>query len=163
MTYSEFIDRVIDTGKDGASKSYTRPDQKEKLRGSHAGFEACRGKSPAELIGLMLTAEASANEEREQTWPKEEHSRVDRDEMARTYWWYRCYAAEVEWVCNCVSVMLHLAELPPLVNPTARAFLHVASIVNPKALAEVRQSLGIMPAEERTPHGEENPGHTAGT
>ena len=36
------------------------------------------------------------------------------------YWYARCFALEVEWVCNVVSAMLMNEGRPTIVTPTAR-------------------------------------------
>jgi hypothetical protein len=53
MNYHEFLERVVDEGIAAAKAYYTRPEQKQKLDGSIAGFEACRGKTPPELKELL--------------------------------------------------------------------------------------------------------------
>jgi hypothetical protein len=55
-----------------------------------------------------------------------------RDRQDDKYWFYRCYEAEVEWVCNCVSVILHNHGMPVIIHPTSRAYLHMATILGVK-------------------------------
>jgi hypothetical protein len=120
MTFDKFLTRVIDEGIAAAKADYTRPNQKHKLKGSIAGFEACRGK---DTNGLKELLEATATA----TW--EAHEREAKD-----YWWYRCYEAEVGWVCNCVSALLQTAGAPTIVTPTARGVLKAAEIVGVKGM-----------------------------
>ncbi len=53
-------------------------------------------------------------------------------ERKDNYWWFRCYQAEVEWVCNVVSAMLmNEGHITPLLSwlPTANGYIKVASII----------------------------------
>lgn len=118
MTLPEFQEIAIDRGIAASRLSYSRPDQKRQRDGARAGFMACRGKSPQELRLLLDAAEiATADAWRE--------SRPDT-------WWYICYAAEVGWICNVISVELMRQGLPTIVPPTCRAALFAASIVGVK-------------------------------
>jgi hypothetical protein len=90
MLYSEFLQRVIETGIDGAQRSYANDPPKR--RGAVAGFRACEGKSPRKLSVLL-------DEARQAT-------RDALDLPIDEYWEIRCYEAEVAWVCTCVSVVL---------------------------------------------------------
>jgi len=115
MDYYEFLDRIIDDGIAAAEADY---EEGPKLDGSVAGFEACRGKPPRSLKELLEQASA------------ETHNALIANVPEEDYWRIRCYEAEVEWVCNCVSVLLMSTDdVPVIVPPTARAALKVASIV----------------------------------
>ncbi len=116
MTYTEYLHEVIDDGISAATQDYCRPEQRQKREGSIAGFQACRDKSPdglKDLLGACRTATLDA---------------IDNGDKAN-YWWYRCYELEVEWVCNCVSVVLMRAGHPVIVTPTCRAVMQAAKIV----------------------------------
>lgn len=115
MNYTEFLTKVVDNGIEAARQSYNRPDQKDKLAGSVAGFQACRDKGPIELKGLLEASAVARADAR-----KNDHDR---------YWWYRCYEAEVEWVCNVVSCMLINQKMPPIVPPTARGMVAASKIL----------------------------------
>ena len=115
MTYDDVLTEIIDGGIMGARHDYAKATHRYQLLGSVDGFEACRGKWPQELFSLLK----AANER----WEKA------RQDHAEDYFYHRCYAAEVEWVCNCLSVMMVNAGLEPLIPPTARAYLHMAEIV----------------------------------
>lgn len=115
MNLKEFIDRVIDDGIVAVNRDYARPDQKDKRDGSIAGFEACRDKTPQELAELLDACRTATLDAR-------------LNEKTR-YWWFRCYELEVEWVCNCVSVLLQRSNLPVIVPPTCRAVRQAAKIV----------------------------------
>lgn len=115
MNLKEFVDVVVDQGIEAVKRDYARPDQKKKRDGSIAGFEECRDKDPDELKLLLETAAIAREDAREN----------DKD----GYWWYRCYEAEVEWVCNCVSVLLMQLNQPTIIIPTARAAIHASRIV----------------------------------
>jgi hypothetical protein len=115
ITHEEFLDRVIDEGIVAARRDYSRPDQKDKLEGSIAGFEACRGKSVLELKDLLDEANKSAD------------ASAHREDAR--YWYFRCQAAEIEWCCNCVSAVLYNEGRPVIIQPTANAVMQVARIV----------------------------------
>ena len=115
MTHMDFLDAVIERGIAAARRDYARPDQRLKLEGSLAGFEACRGLDPAQLAALLGEARRATLEA----------YREDRQD----YWRVRCREAEIEWVANCLSFMLLQAGLPVIVPPTARAAMTCAEIV----------------------------------
>ena len=114
MTY--FLREVIDRGISAAVDDYCRPEQKQKREGSIAGFQACRDKTPDELRDLLGACKIATRDA------------IDRGDKA-TYWWYRCYELEVDWVCNCVSVALMRSGQPVIVQPTCRAVMQAAKIV----------------------------------
>jgi hypothetical protein len=113
MEYLKFLERIINDGIEAARKDYANaPDE---LKGAVAGFEACRGKQPAELAALHLEAQSRTREAF--------RLRVEN------YWEIRCYDAEIEWVCNCVSAVMLNQGLPVIVNPTARGMMKAAEVV----------------------------------
>ena len=118
MDIKKFIDQVVDEGIVVVKKDYTRSDQKQKRDGSIAGFEACRDKTIEELKDLLEITEIAVCD-----------ARSNKD----NYWWYRCYQAEVEWVCNCLSSILVNEGQEPLVTPTVRGAIQAAKIVGVKA------------------------------
>src|SRR5271157_148132 len=103
MNYLTFLDAVIERGLEAARRDYAT--KADKLAGSIAGFEACRNKTPGELRELLATAGQATEAAR-------------RNRVA-DYWRIRCYEAEIEWVCNCVSVLLHSQGLDTIIPPTA--------------------------------------------
>jgi hypothetical protein len=123
MTYFEFLDEVINLGIEAAKADY-KNDKKDHLDGSVAGFEACRGKEPLELLEVLREANEYAYE-----------AHFDR---ADNYWYFRCYALEVEWVINCVSCLLVNNNEPPLLSwmPTCNAMMLVSKIVGVSGLPE---------------------------
>lgn len=123
MNFTSFLNRLVDDGIEAARESYSRPDQKQKLDGSVAGFEACRScrethihQDLSELLDAARTATQAAHRDEEDG-----------------YWWYRCYELEVEWVCNCVSAILHNEGMPTIITPTARGVLKASEIVGLRA------------------------------
>ncbi len=122
IIFSAFLNRVIDDGKDAATKSYgDRPSNRDKLKGALAGFESCRGMSPLILnshLGRARMAQMKAHH----------HAKTHADGWS-WYWWIACYAAEVEWVCNVVSAALLNQGLPPIIPPTARGMTTAATIL----------------------------------
>lgn len=115
ITYAQLITRIIDDGIVAAKADYTNADETHKLEGSIAGFEACRNKNPRELVVLWQDAERKSMEQYRET--------AD----ITKYWWWRCYAMEVEWVCNVVSVGLDQPLMAHL--PTTRGAMKYAEIV----------------------------------
>lgn len=119
MDLGTFIDKVIEHGIVAAKADYTRPDEKRSLEGAIRGFEDCRGKSPAELRELLQEANQAASK------------RMFAEDVT-DYWYYRCRALEVEWVCNCVSAILINESQTPLTGflPTCRGVMKAAEILN---------------------------------
>jgi hypothetical protein len=118
ITHEEFLTRVIDEGIAAARRDYSRPDQKDKLEGSVAAFVACRGKSVLDLAKILAEADVATD------------AAANCDD--EKYWFYRCFAAEVEWVCNCVSAVLHNEGKPVIIPPTARGYMQAAKIIGVK-------------------------------
>lgn len=120
-TYAAFLERVIDEGVRAAKRDYCRPAQRTKLEGAIAGFEACRGKTPAELSGILADARRRTEEAR------------NRFHLGETsigeYWRVRCREAEIEWTANVVSVLLMSNGEPVIVPPTARAAVMAGTIL----------------------------------
>lgn len=119
LTLGGLLERTIDDGIDAARRDYTEPRDAERLEGSVAGFEACRGRTPEQLAVLLTEA-------RRET---QAAYRADPDPAATRYWYWRCRELEVEWVCNVVSAVLANEGLPTIVPPTARGVMKAAEIV----------------------------------
>lgn len=117
MNYVEFLNGVIDGGIAAATRDYSKPHQQSVLEGSVAGFEACRNLAPHQLKELLVNM-------------RDAYSRAcgDRAEVD-AYWRLRGIAAEIEWVCNCVSAMLVNEGFPPIIVPTARGALNAARVL----------------------------------
>lgn len=112
--YNDFLNRIIDDGIDAVQIDYK--DSPDKLRGAIAGFEACRDKNPGELAQLLTDARKAQHE-------------AYRDLDVNDYWRVVCYAAEIEWTCNCVSAALANEDQPVIVMPTARGMMKAAEIL----------------------------------
>lgn len=110
MNWAEFLEAVINKGIEAAKRDYKGG---KKLEGAIAGFEACRGKTPLQLMDHLRVVN-------DFSWIAEAK---DSDEIR----YRQCYRGEVEWVANCASVVLPT----PLAGylPTARAAMTVAEIV----------------------------------
>ena len=123
MDYFTALDAVIRRGITAARESYK--DAPHKLEGSVAGFRACQNKIPEELDRILTQAHQKTVDAR--------HKSNDGIITSSEYWKTRCYEAEVEWVCNCVSVMLLnqgvKSPFPKHIGPTARAAILVSKIV----------------------------------
>jgi len=123
MHYLTALDAIVNRGIEASKRDYR--DKPDKLAGAIAGFSACRDKTPLQLLALLEEANKATHEAR---------NRVNTNKLpSQEYWKIRCYEAEIEWVCNCVSVLLtnqgEKSPFPHHVGPTARAFSTVASIV----------------------------------
>ena len=118
MTLDEFMTRVIDEGIQGARVSYAK--KPAWLKGSVAGFEACRGKRPVELKVLLDEAHKATHDA---------FADVGRSHGSDDYWEVRHYELQVEWVCNCVSAVLMNQGLPVIVPPTARGVMRAAEVL----------------------------------
>jgi len=118
IDYSSFLEQCINDGIEAAKNDYTKPEDQEKLEGSIAGFEECRGKSPEELIALYSQATKKA------FFPDRESKEM--------YWYFRCYELEVIWICNLVSARALLFDGEPLFCwlPTYNAMKKVVTILN---------------------------------
>ena len=123
MQYLNALDAIINRGIAGVKESYR--DEPHKRDGSLEGFEACRNKTPQELLAILNTAGDKTKQARQ-----DQH---DGKISMQDYWKIRHAEVQIEWVCNCVSVILcnqgHESPFPRHVGPTARAASLVASIV----------------------------------
>lgn len=114
-TFNELLNRIIFLGKQAATQDYTKPEDAHKLRGSLAGFEACRNKSPSEIAALLAEADRDVTS--------------SLDSPSEVYWEKVCRLAEIEWTANVLSAALANEGLPTIVNPTARGVLQAAKIL----------------------------------
>jgi hypothetical protein len=116
VTYNEFLEIIVTGGIEAATRDY---DPGDKRNGAIAGFQACIGKSPAELKDLLDASRIATRDAR-------------NCEDKYNYWWFRCYELEVEWVCNCLSALLmHLGE-PVIIQPTARGTIKAGEVLQRK-------------------------------
>lgn len=117
MNYQYFLEQVINDGIEAAKSDYSGPKDKERLDGSIAGFEACRKKNPDELVDVFQKASEDMNQA--------------YIEQKSNYWWYRCFQAEVEWVCNVVSAMLINEGHHTLISylPTSSGVMKASEII----------------------------------
>lgn len=87
--YSDFLSTIIDDGIDAAVQDYEPGSKRD---GAVAGFNACRGKLPDELVRLWSSTNAAAQE------------KLGSDDELDQYLFLVHYASEVEWVLNCLGV-----------------------------------------------------------
>jgi len=120
MDYKKFLERVIDDGIEAVKADYKEGDNRRE--GSLQGFEDCRGKSPQELLALLMEARQKAQEVYWETQDGDQAA-VDR------YWHYQSRSLEIEWVCNSVSAAFANSGLAPLIPPTCRGALNAARIL----------------------------------
>src|SRR6185369_12703287 len=121
MQYLAFLEVLINDGIIAVKKDYA--NRRDKLEGAIAGFEVCRNKQPKDLKEIYNEITEYVNLE-------------DKE----NYWWFRCYQAEVEWVCDVLSAFLISQSQPVLFSkfPTnvgikkAREIIHNNLINNMK-------------------------------
>jgi hypothetical protein len=130
MDYPEFLDRILRAGLASLLTHESLASHPEKLAGSRAGFEACRGKSPEELAELLQKA-------------GEERLTMKRNavgfERPAEYWYKRYFELQVEHVCNTVAARIfvsdeaswrtYYARLFPTSLPTTRGVNNAARIL----------------------------------
>jgi hypothetical protein len=112
MTLNDALNHIIDDGIEAARLDYAKPQQTLKREGAIAGFEACRGKAPAEIAALLVEANERAMQ-----------AMLERDPR---YWFWRCRAANIEWTVNILSNILDAQVLPPISAMTARGRIKAA-------------------------------------
>jgi hypothetical protein len=111
LAYKPFLDRIIDDGIIAATADYK---EGPKLSGSIKGFEACRDKTPDQLVAEWSMASDKLRY-------LMEGNKLDE------YWYWNCYQLEVEWVLNCLSVAVNKPLLGHL--PTARGAIKAAEVL----------------------------------
>ena len=92
-TYENFLERVINESIAAAKDDYRSPESAQKLEGSIAGLEACRGKSPIQLESILVNARHVTSEACLLNYK-------DR-------WKHRCYEIEVERVVSLITQFIH--------------------------------------------------------
>lgn len=120
MTYEALIDRLISDGIAEVRKTYADPKEHHKRDGAIEGFEACRGKTPDELVDLWRSAEDRAHQIA--SLPE---SSIDIN--LKDYWKQCHHALQIEFVLNVLSVGMEKSLLAHL--PTARGAMKYAEIV----------------------------------
>ena len=111
----ELLDRVIAEGIAAARIDYE--EDPPRLRGSVEGLEACRGKTPAELVALLARA-------------RERVSLLSGEESnADAFFEARCFQDEVEWALSVLSAALVMEGRTPVVPPTAKAARKAADLL----------------------------------
>jgi hypothetical protein len=121
-TYNQLLDRIIADGIAEVHEAYADPKNHHKRDGAIEGFEACRGKSPADLVALWSEAEKIATQ-----LVREHRENSPEDGDVTDYWRQRYKALQIEWVLNVVSA----GRRQPLVAhlPTLRGMQKYAQIV----------------------------------
>lgn len=100
MNQVDVLDRVIAKGIASVLESY--PAGSAKQMGALEGFEACRGKTPQELLELYHEAEMFTNSNRvEQAMLDEEH--------LEEHWRRRYASLQVEWCLNAMAAFDYMA------------------------------------------------------
>lgn len=115
MNLNDALNRIIDDGIKAVRNDYTRPEDDDKLKGSIAGFEECRGKQPSEIVALRQEAH--------------EKMMQAHAEHANDYWYWRCRESEIEWVINVLSNIMHAQGWTPIGIMTYRGAMKAAEII----------------------------------
>jgi len=118
-TCRQLIERLITDGIAEVREAYADPTDHHKRDGAIEGFEACRGKTPAELVTLWQEAQREGDDQLMRS------ERTDSD--LKSYWRLRYKALQIEFVLNVLSVGLRHPLLAHL--PTARGAMKYAEIV----------------------------------
>lgn len=120
ITYDQLLTRLIEDGIAEVTREYADPEKHHKRDGAIAGFEACRGKRPDEILALWKAAERECFALRQ---------RVPA-EPALAYWTKRYESLQYEWILNVISVGLVGQGKPALAPhlPTVRAATKYAEI-----------------------------------
>jgi len=119
MTYEQLIDRIISDGIAEVTEAYSDPKEHHKRDGAIEGFEACRGKTPEQIVILWSAAEREGSLMRSASKASEED--------IKDYWRCRYKVLQIEWCLNVLSVGLSKPLLSHL--PTTSAALKYAEIV----------------------------------
>jgi len=119
MTYEQLLDSIISDGIAEVKEAYDDPKDHHKRDGALEGFEACRGKTPEQIVILWSTAEREASSLRA--------TGEANEQSVKDYWRCRCKVLQIEWCLNVISVGLPAPLLSHL--PTARAAMKYAEIV----------------------------------
>lgn len=127
MKYLELLNRVIDEGIEEARRIYAGDEPRNVARraGAIEGFNACRNRTPQELVELWNAAEDACVRvaKNELTFMTAETCK----NTVNSYWQIRYKALQIEWVLNCVSAALKIRFVSHL--PTVRAALCVQRIM----------------------------------
>lgn len=115
MILLDLLTKTIEIGIDAAKMDYAGAQNGDKLHGSISGFNACRDKTPTEIAALLGEANITVIEKRR--------------ERSSDYWYWRCRAAEIEWVANVISAVLVNQGQRPIISPTARGVLFAAKVM----------------------------------
>lgn len=121
LTYDQLVDRIIADGIAEVQVAYADPKDHYKRDGAIEGFEACRGKSPTELVKLWQQTEGHAEN------LVHAHDADPEGDDLNNYWRLRYKALQVEFVLNVISVGLNQPLLSHL--PTYRGAVKYAQIV----------------------------------
>jgi hypothetical protein len=129
-TYDQILDRIIADGIAEVRVAYADPKDHHKRDGAIEGFEACRGKSPAELVAIWTEGARQCQQIRRTADASDEH--------VKNYWKQRYKTLQIEWILNVISVGLTNSGQPPLLShlPTARGAMKYAQIVGVRGNAE---------------------------
>lgn len=147
MTYEQFLNRILDDGIAEVKECYKEDKDfnHAKREGAIAGFHACRGLSPIQLIALWETSHQLA------TAAMMNANELDneRNDALPEHWRRRYFELQVEWVCNVVSVAQVQHGRGPLLGwlPTARGAIKYADIVGvaPDPITEAAERAVLAP------------------
>jgi hypothetical protein len=122
-THEQLLDRLISDGIAEVRAAYAAPADHHLRDGAVSGFEACRGKTPLELVALWTTTREENHQIRTAC---QRHQRDSQD-----YWQSRYKEFQIEFVCNVISAgLINNGQVPLLAHlPTIRGARKYAEIV----------------------------------
>lgn len=110
-TIEQLRNEVVRRGKEAAARSYNRPEQARKLRGSLAGFDRALHipLMPEQWEGEIEALEMELRKLRLlQTLPGikgiPERTEAEKQELQEEYWERRCFQAEIQWTFSVLCV-----------------------------------------------------------
>ena len=113
----QFINEVVKDGLESIrTNSHTHFDHKDRKEGAIAGFEACMDIETVEMLREVLYAATEKQQEAFKT-------------KSDDYWWFRYFTLQVEWVANCLSVLLMQQKKNVIVLPTQSAAMKASEVV----------------------------------
>jgi len=124
MNYEMLLNRLISDGIAEVREAYADLEEHHKRDGAIEGFEACRGKTPDQLVDLWQESERLAQQIMRA-------DRADSSSSIKDYWKQRYRALQIEFVLNVISVGLQRPLLGHL--PTARGAMKYAEIMGVSA------------------------------
>lgn len=131
VTIADFINRAIDRGIEGVKESWPGTDERDTARreGSIEGFEACRGKTPTEILDVLANVRRECNEFMQLDDSEQDKIAGGTGLGNHHYWRLRHREVQIEWVANCLSAALVNSGIEPIVPVTARGMMQADRVL----------------------------------